>query len=512
MEMDRDSGCENKSKSISDYDNERRGNNQESKVKLRIGNNKRKSGERYNDRERRRYESRRREEEGGSRSELYLRKRGYNTVKQNEYSRGNVDWDVDYRGQGRNSAGHRSYPSFHDRGQRYNAYPTHRRRSPFPPYRRNEARYEERALDMGVGWDGRREAGRARLDFPDRGRKEREEREAGRFEENNGIKGWVIGQPVSKRIREGDQRGEEKREEERRGRKEEDGRKGRMVEKDRGRIWEEWRRKDEEMGRQYIRKRKGDEQCRPPTGRVSSTDRDQYRIINEERQRTKEERCLPRTSRRPSPRKPYIGWDAFSSGPLDSRQSPPYRHKRTPSRLSETGRKSLPSTWRRSSQHNNISLQHPGYVRDEGKSSNYSPRKKRELTPVNLDENVIKKTNDDKITNEKQAAVNTPDNVISKSEDNRKEGLKPKVELKTTTNEEKDENFDNPRPSIHNKSKSTNDIASKINNSELYDDILEELVEEDEMKVEENVAAKELFEKDTIAEDDFDQVDFEVDK
>ena len=507
-----DSGYENKSKPNSDYDNERRRNDQEPKVKLRRGNDKRNIGERYNDRERRSYESRRREEGGGSRSELYFRYRDYTTVKQNEYSRGNGDWDVDYRRQGRDSAAHRSYPSFRDRGQRYNAYLTHRRRSPFPSYRRKEERDEKRAVDIGVGWDGRREAGRARLDFSGRDSKKREERETGIFDENNGIKGWVTGQPVSKMMREEDQRGQERREEERRGRKEDDERKGRMAEKDRGRMWEEWRRKDEEMGRRYIRKRKEDEQCRRPTGRLSSTHRDRYRIINEERQRTKEERCFPRTFRRPNPSEPYIGRAAFSSGPLDSRQSPPYRHKRTPSRLSETERKCLPSTWRRSSQHNNYSLQHPGYIRDEGKSSNYLSRKKRERTPVNLDRNVIKKPNDDTITNEKEAAVKTPDKVISKSEDDRKELLKPTEELKSTTNEEKDENFSNPKTNIHNKPKITDNIASKTNNPELYNAILEELLEEGEKKVEEHVAAIELIEKDTIADEDFDQLDFEVDE
>ena len=108
--------------------------------------------------------------------------------------------------------------------------------------------------------------------------------------------------------------------------------------------------------------------------------------------------------------------------------------------------------------------------------------------------------------------MKTPDKVISKSEDDRKELLKPTEELKSTTNEEKDENFSNPKTNIHNKPKITDNIASKINNPELYNAILEELLEEDEKKVEEHVAAIELIEKDTIADEDFDQLDFEVDE
>ena len=196
MEVDTDSGCEIKSKSTATYDNERRGNDHELNVKLKGENDRRKSGERYSDRERRSYEERRQEDEARSRSELYYRKGGYKTNKQYKYFGGERNWDMNYRRQGRSSAEYGSYPSYFDRDQRYNGYRTHSRRSPFPSHRREGERNGERGVYMGVGWDGGREAGRARSDFPGRNRKEREKREAGIFEEENGIKGWVTGQPT----------------------------------------------------------------------------------------------------------------------------------------------------------------------------------------------------------------------------------------------------------------------------------------------------------------------------
>ena len=214
--VDRDSGCEYKWRNNGNYNNVIRGDDYEFKWRQRVGNDKRKSGERDSNSERRSYNNRRLKGEDGSRSELYFRNLDYKTRRQNEYSRGNGDWDVDYRRQARNSAGWRSYPSFRDRGQSYSGYPTQSRKSPFPSHRREGARDGERRGDKGVGRDGRREARRTRLDFPGRDRKERGEREPGSFEEKKRVKGWVTGQPVAKRMREEEQGRDERKKEERR--------------------------------------------------------------------------------------------------------------------------------------------------------------------------------------------------------------------------------------------------------------------------------------------------------
>ena len=112
----------------------------------------------------------------------------------------------------------------------------------------------------------------------------------------------------------------------------------------------------------------------------------------------------------------------------------------------------------------------------EGKSSNYSLRKKRERTPVNLDRNVITKSNDDNITNENHLAVNTPNNLLSALEENRKQLPKLTEELKPKTNDEKEETFNERETNIENESRITDNIVSMTKTPKLFGAFLEEEV------------------------------------
>ena len=476
MGVDRDSGCENKGESNGDYGNKIRGNYHEYNVRIMRRNYKRKFSERVSDNERRSYDDRRREGEGGSRYELYFRKRGYKTNKQNDYSGDSRDCEVDYRRQERSSAGYKSYPSLSDRGQRYSEYPTHSRRSPLPSYRREGAREGEMGGDMGVRWEGTREAGR--LDFPDKDRKTRRERETRRFKEKKGIKGWVTGQSVANRMREEDRVRGERKKVERRGREEKDGRKRRMEKKDGGRMREEWRRKHEkrleekrednkwQMGRRSTGKIREEEQWMQKTGRESASYRGRYSMIKEERQQTKEGRYSRRFYQRPS--QPHVRWAPFSSGPHDSRQSLSYRRKMTPSRLSQTTRKSLPSTWRQSSQNSAVNT-----------------------PPLN-----------------NQNESRTKDIIASNSGlyDDILEEVSDEDEKKVEENVAVNENLNNLTTNNQNESRTTDNIVS---NSGLYDALLDEMLEENEKKVDENVAGNENY---TIEEIDYDQLDFEFEE